>query len=57
LVVVYRGRIVGGELQAGDDASEAAFFDPDELPPLAFEVTQKAIDAWKRSLGLDRASP
>ena len=48
LVIVYRGRRLGGELRAGDDADQAAFFDPDDLPPLAFEVTHRAIDSWKR---------
>lgn len=48
IVIVYRARIVGGELRAGDDAGEAAFFGPEELPPLAFEATRQVLDRWRR---------
>lgn len=34
--VWFAAVVVGGELHAGDDASEAAFFAPGSLPPLAF---------------------
>lgn len=36
--VWFAGRVIGGELQAGDDADEARFFALDDLPPLAFET-------------------
>jgi ADP-ribose pyrophosphatase YjhB (NUDIX family) len=49
LVIVYRAEINGGELKAADDAAEAAFFGPDDLPLLAFEATKQAIDIWVRS--------
>ena len=48
IIIVYRARIVGGQLRAGDDAGEAAFFGPDELPPLAFEATRRVLDRWRR---------
>ncbi len=47
IVIVYRGEVEGGELNAKDDADAAGFFGPDELPPLAFHATRKVIDAWK----------
>jgi 8-oxo-dGTP diphosphatase len=34
--VWFRGKVVGGELTAGDDADDAGWFPTDELPPLAF---------------------
>ncbi len=34
----FSGSVVGGELQAGDDADAVGFFDLDDLPPLAFET-------------------
>jgi ADP-ribose pyrophosphatase YjhB (NUDIX family) len=43
IVIVYRGEIVSGELQPGDDADRAAFFSCEEIPPLAFITTKKAI--------------
>jgi 8-oxo-dGTP diphosphatase len=49
IVVVYCARLVGGELEAADDADRVAFFAPDELPPLAFRATQVALDKWRDS--------
>lgn len=46
LVIVYNADLASGELNAGDDADDAAFFYPDDLPPLAFEATKRAIDIW-----------
>lgn len=51
IVIVYAGRCVGGELRAADDADRAAFFSPDELPPLAFRATRRALERWSRRLG------
>lgn len=45
IVIVYRARIVGGELRAGDDADQVAFFAPEELPSLAF-ATEIALGKW-----------
>ncbi len=43
IMLVYSAEVVGGELRAGDDASEASFFDRRALPPLAFRATKKAL--------------
>ncbi len=43
MVIVYRARITGGHLQAGDDADRAEFFAYDQLPLLAFQATRKAL--------------
>jgi len=32
-----------------DDADLADWFTPDGLPPLAFDVTQRAVDKWQRT--------
>jgi ADP-ribose pyrophosphatase YjhB (NUDIX family) len=34
----FHGTMVGGRLEAGDDADEAGFFALDDLPPLAFDT-------------------
>lgn len=40
----FEGRIVGGTLQAGDDADLAAFFGRCDLPELAFPTDQLVLD-------------
>ncbi|MGD2158973.1 MAG: NUDIX hydrolase [Anaerolineales bacterium] len=41
IVIVYKGKIKSGELQAGDDADRVGFFPSRELPSLAFQTTKK----------------
>ncbi len=43
ILLVYPAEVTGGVLHAGDDASDAAFFELDALPPLAFRSTRKAL--------------
>jgi len=43
IVIVYRAQIIGGQLQAGDDADDVGFFDRNALPPLAFQSTRRAL--------------
>ena len=44
LLIVYKGSVLEGELEAGDDADEAGWFFRSELPPLAFSTTQQILD-------------
>ena len=44
LIFGYRVTLLGGELQAGDDAQEARFFDINDLPPIAFLSHQRLIE-------------
>jgi len=46
VVSIYRGRIVAGELRAGDDAEEVRWFSMQFLPELAFPSAQSAITQW-----------
>jgi len=43
MVIVYDAEIIGGELIAGDDADQVAFFPLNHLPTLAFQATKKVI--------------
>jgi ADP-ribose pyrophosphatase YjhB (NUDIX family) len=47
VIIVYRARIVGGELEPGDDVDKVGFFDQDDLPPLAFRATRIALEKWR----------
>ena len=42
--LAFTATVVGGVLQAGDDAAEAAFFALDALPELAFASTRAVAD-------------
>ena len=46
--ILFRGRVVGGELHPDDDAVEVAFFGPDEIPDLAFDTSREAVAQWIR---------
>jgi len=49
VLILYRARITGGRLQAGDDASEVEFFPLDRLPrPLAFRAHREALRDLRR---------
>ena len=50
LFIMYQARLLGGTLQAGDDADAAAFFSPDDLPDIAFASTRIAIEQLKSNL-------
>lgn len=56
LFVAFEATVTGGDLAAADDATDAAFFAPDNLPALAFDST---TDAAQRSASplAQRAAP
>lgn len=48
VILIYRAIPVGGALRPGDDASEAKFFSPNDLPnDLAFASTRRALLHWR----------
>ena len=50
VVIMYQGRVVGGQLNANPDEADAiGFFGPDELPqPIAFDSNVKALQLWQQ---------
>lgn len=46
IVIVYEGEVVGGELEAQDDADSVGFFTASELPELGFETTKRVVSRW-----------
>lgn len=51
ILVLYSAHVVGGELVAGDDASEACLFAPAELPSdMAFQAHCQALREWRKTI-------
>jgi ADP-ribose pyrophosphatase YjhB (NUDIX family) len=47
IIILFRASVVGGELRAGDDASEVGFFAADALPePIGFASHRRALAEW-----------
>ncbi len=46
ILILYRADSISGELSPGDDAAQAAFFDLDHLPVLAFLSTQTILNQY-----------
>ena len=47
VLAAYAAQVVGGALQAGDDVSEVALYEPDALPPLPFFHDAAILRAWR----------
>lgn len=47
IFILYKAELLEGELRAGDDAEEAAFFELSSIPDLAFSSTKEAINQWR----------
>jgi 8-oxo-dGTP diphosphatase len=46
--IMYKGKVIGGVIQPGDDAEAVDFFSPDELPEnIVFKSNLQALAAWQ----------
>ncbi|MCJ7774642.1 MAG: NUDIX hydrolase, partial [Desulfobacterales bacterium] len=43
ILVVFRGKIAGGRLKAGDDAEDVGFFPLEDLPVIGFECQRRIV--------------
>ena len=61
IMIFYRMRPIGGELKAGDDASDARVFLPHEIPRLPFrthrEMTAEWLDKFASMVGRESHQP
>lgn len=46
IMIFYRMRPIGGQLQAGDDAVDAKVFQPEEMPLLPFRTHREMMAEW-----------
>ncbi|MDD4857256.1 MAG: NUDIX hydrolase [Candidatus Krumholzibacteria bacterium] len=49
LLLVFRARVTGGAMRAGDDAEDVRFFPLGCLPPIAFEAHRKVLGELAKS--------
>ena len=57
VLVVYIATSFDGKPQPGDDLAELGWFDPDELPPLAFAHDSSIVERWKTWRGNSEKGP
>lgn len=50
ILILYKGTIVGGEMKAGDDASDIGFFELNSLPEIAFEAHRDVLERLRREV-------
>ena len=49
VLIMYKAKISGGTMQAGDDAKAVGLFGPEEIPEnIVFESNSHALDAWRQ---------
>ena len=48
VLIMYKGTVVGGHAEAGEDADDVRFYGPDELPEnIEFDTNLKAVAWWR----------
>ncbi len=50
ILILYMGKVTGGELVAGDDADDIGFFELDSPPPIAFEAHRDVLSRLKEEM-------
>ena len=47
ILICYDSRFISGELKGSPEVTDASFFDPADLPPLAFPRDKQLLETWK----------
>ncbi|MCA9908545.1 MAG: NUDIX domain-containing protein [Anaerolineae bacterium] len=48
IVIAFRAEVIGGQLNAGDDAADAGWFARTELPEIGFKTTEILLSSWSK---------
>jgi ADP-ribose pyrophosphatase YjhB (NUDIX family) len=48
VLIMYRGEVIGGHAEPGEDADDVGFFGPDALPEnIVFDTNLKTLALWR----------
>ena len=50
VILAYRARLVGGEVEARDEVTQVGWFSPNAFPPLAFATHRQLLQAWAQEV-------
>jgi ADP-ribose pyrophosphatase YjhB (NUDIX family)/GNAT superfamily N-acetyltransferase len=49
VLLVYAAHVISGQIAAGDDAVDAGWFGPEELPEIAFRTHREVLRQWRQA--------
>jgi ADP-ribose pyrophosphatase YjhB (NUDIX family)/GNAT superfamily N-acetyltransferase len=49
VLLIYAAHVLSGTLKAGDDAMDAGWFGPEELPEIAFRTHRQVLRQWRQA--------
>jgi len=50
VILPYRARLLGGDLEARDEVQQIGWFAPEAMPPLAFASHRKILQHWTKEV-------
>jgi 8-oxo-dGTP diphosphatase len=53
VLLIYAAHVLSGTLRAGDDAIDAGWFRPEELPEIAFRTHREVLRQWRQARAVE----